>query len=115
MDTWIFAILASQEHSRVMFKRMVNVSVFFFLPSYWWPWPKLERSGKSHILKKTSNNWKCMRLEQTEDWWRDVGGGSARWGMGTKEGTCCDEHWVLFVSDESLNSIPETNIALYVN
>ena len=43
-----------------------------------------------------------------------VGGGWARWGMGHKEGTC-DEHWVLYVNDESLNSTPETNIALYVN
>ena len=34
--------------------------------------------------------------------------------MGIKEGTC-DEHWGLYVSDESLNSTPETNIALYVN
>ena len=34
--------------------------------------------------------------------------------MDIKEGTC-DEHWVLHVSDESLGSISETNIALYVN
>ena len=34
--------------------------------------------------------------------------------MGTKEDTC-DEHWVLHVSDESLESTPETNIALFVN
>ena len=34
--------------------------------------------------------------------------------MGIKEDTC-DEHWVLYVSEESLNSTPETNIALYVN
>ena len=34
--------------------------------------------------------------------------GWAKWVMGIKEGTC-DEHWVLYVSDESLNSIPETN------
>ena len=26
--------------------------------------------------------------------------------MGIKEGICCDEHWVLYVSDESLNSTP---------
>ena len=39
----------------------------------------------------------------------------ARWMMGIKEGTCYDEHWVLYVSDESLNSTPETNIVLYVN
>ena len=31
--------------------------------------------------------------------------------MGIKEGTC-DEHWVLYVRDESLNSTPETNTAL---
>ena len=37
------------------------------------------------------------------------------WGMGIKEGTCCDEHWTLYVIDESLNSTPETNHALYVN
>ena len=35
--------------------------------------------------------------------------------MGIKEGTCRNEHWVLYVSDESLNSTPETNIALNVN
>ena len=34
--------------------------------------------------------------------------------MGIKECTC-DKHWVLSVSDESLNSTPETNITLYVN
>ena len=34
--------------------------------------------------------------------------------MGIKEGTC-DEHQVLYVSDESLNSTTETNITLYVN
>ena len=36
-------------------------------------------------------------------------------GDGIKEGTCCDEHWVLYGSDESLNTTPETNITLYVN
>ena len=30
-----------------------------------------------------------------------------------KEGAC-DEHWVLYVSDQSLNSIPGTNITLWV-
>ena len=35
------------------------------------------------------------------------------WVMGIKGGTC-DEHWVLYVSDESLNSTPETNTALHV-
>ena len=43
-----------------------------------------------------------------------MSGGWARWVMGIKEGTC-DEHGVLYVSDESLNSPPEANIGLYVN
>ena len=35
--------------------------------------------------------------------------------LGIKEGTCQEEHWVSYVSDESLNSTPETNNTLYVN
>ena len=31
-------------------------------------------------------------------------------GDAYQEGTCYDEPWVLRVSDESLNSTPETNI-----
>ena len=46
-------------------------------------------------------------------------GGWAKWVMGInallKKDTCWDEHWVLYGSDESLNSNPETIIALYVN
>ena len=52
--------------------------------------------------------------DREQSWWREVGGRWARWVTGIKEGTC-DDHWVFYVSDESLNSIPETNIALYVN
>ena len=44
-----------------------------------------------------------------------MGGRWARQVMDIKEDICCDEHYVLYVSDESLNSTPETNIALYVN
>ena len=36
--------------------------------------------------------------------------------IGIKEGTCYDEHCMLYVSDESLNSTtPETNITLQVS
>ena len=35
--------------------------------------------------------------------------------MSVKEVTYCDEHWVLYVSDDSLNSTPENNMTLYVN
>ena len=44
----------------------------------------------------------------------EVGQGWAKWVRGIKEGIC-DEHWVLYISDELLNSTPETNIKLYVN
>ena len=37
----------------------------------------------------------------------------AKWVMMIKEGTC-DECWVFYISDESLNSTPETNITLSV-
>ena len=43
-----------------------------------------------------------------------MGGGWAKWARGIKEGTC-DEHQVLYVSDESLNSTPEINTTVYVN
>ena len=52
--------------------------------------------------------------KETEGGWKEVVGRWARWMTGIKEGTC-DEHWVSYVSDESLNPTPETNIALYVN
>ena len=43
-----------------------------------------------------------------------MGGRWVKWEMGVKEGTFYDEPWVLYVSDESLNSF-ETKITLYVN
>ena len=38
-----------------------------------------------------------------------------RWVGGIEEDTCWDEHWVLYVSDESLDSTPEAKTILYVN
>ena len=35
--------------------------------------------------------------------------------MGIREGAGWDEQWVLYVSDESLGSTPETKTTLYVN
>ena len=32
-----------------------------------------------------------------------------------KEGPCCDECWIVYVSVESLNCTPENNITLYIN
>ena len=42
-------------------------------------------------------------------------GGWARWLMGIKGGTCHDEPWMFYLSDESLNLTPERKVALYVN
>lgn len=42
-------------------------------------------------------------------------GNGLRCVMNIKEGTYYDKLWVLYVSDEPLNSTPETNITLYVN
>ena len=41
-------------------------------------------------------------------------GGWGNWLMGTKEGTWCDEHWVLYATDEFLKCTSETNDVLYV-
>ena len=34
--------------------------------------------------------------------------------MGIKKDTWCDEHWVLYATDELLNSTSETKDVLYV-
>ena len=36
-----------------------------------------------------------------------------KWVMGIEEGTCWDEHWVLYGSDESRESTPEAKSTLY--
>ena len=43
----------------------------------------------------------------------EVGGRLGKWVMGIEEGTFWDEHWVLYVSDESQESIPEAKTTLY--
>ena len=49
-----------------------------------------------------------MRLLNTENKRRVDGVGEReKWVMGTEEGTCWDEHWVLYVSDESQESTPK--------
>ena len=37
-----------------------------------------------------------------------VGGGGNR-VMGIKEGTCCDVHWVLYITNESRDATSKTN------
>jgi len=42
-------------------------------------------------------------------------GTCAKWVWALRKALVGSEHWVLYVSDESLNSTPETNTTLYVN
>ena len=75
-----------------------------------------EHKGKGEKERGETNHKRLFNVrEQTEGWWRDVGGGQARWVMGIKEGTCWDEHWVLYVSDESLNAPPEMSHYMLIN
>ena len=41
------------------------------------------------------------------------GGGEGKMVMGIEEGTCWDEHWVLYVSDEPWESTPKTKSTLH--
>ena len=51
----------------------------------------------------------------TENNLRVVGGMGEKgtWVMDIEEGTCWDEHWVLYVSDESRESTPKTKSTFY--
>ena len=76
-----------------------------------------ERKGIGNKIK-TERETNHKKLLNTENKLRVAGGEVwgvwAKWVMGIKGGTC-DEHWVLYLSDESLNSIPEIVITLSVN
>ena len=49
-------------------------------------------------------------MQRTEGWC----GGGGKWVMGIEEGTCWDEHWVLYVNDESRN-VPPKQRAHYIH
>ena len=42
-------------------------------------------------------------------------GGRGKWVTGIEKGTCWDEHWVMYVSDESQESTPEAKTTRYVS
>ena len=71
--------------------------------------------GKRKKGEREINHKRLLTTGNKQGSWRELGGGWAKWVMGIKEGMSYDEHWVLYVSDESLNSTPKTNITLYVN
>lgn len=61
---------------------------------------KTEREAISECLT-LRNKLRAARREQGEGWGNCV--------MNIKEGTCCGERWVLYMTGELLNSTPETN------
>ena len=66
--------------------------------------------------ERETNHKRLLRIENTlRAAGGEVGGGWARWVTGTKDSTCWDEPWVMYVSDEALTSPPETDMDLYVN
>ena len=70
-------------------------------------------TGQGKIKREGSK--RLNYREHTEAWWREVGGGWTKWVMDIKKDTCWDEHWVLYVNHESLNSTPKTNFTIFVN
>ena len=75
-------------------------------------WCEYEHGGKKEKCK-TENRLLVIeaKLRGAEGRWA---GGWVKWVMGIRQGAC-DEHWVSYINDESLNSIPETDMTLYVN
>ena len=49
-------------------------------------------------MRETKHTRLFNPREQTEGCWKEGGRGWAKWMMGTEEYTCCDEHWMLYIS-----------------
>ena len=75
------------------------------------PWGK--GRGKNNY-KRREREASRKRLLNTENKLRVDGGMRERgkWVMGIEEGTCWDEHWVLYENDEPQESTPKTKHTL---
>ena len=74
------------------------------------------REGRQNSYKQRGREANHKRLLNTENKLRVDGGGAKDRGKqvrGIEEGTCCDEHSVLYVSDEPWESTPKTKSTLY--
>ena len=76
--------------------------------------------GEGKVKNSYKHRWReanHKRLLNTENKLRADGGAGERgkWVMGIEEGTCGDEHWVLYGSDESRESTPKTKSTLYIH
>ena len=69
--------------------------------------------GRERELMKQTLNYR----EQTEGYQREggLGGERVKQVMGIKEGSCPDEHQVIYEIVQSLHWLPETHVTLYVN
>ena len=68
--------------------------------------------GEEKKTKREENRKRPLTIENNLRVAREeVGRGLAKWMMGIEEGNC-DEDSVLYVSDESLDSTPKTNVIL---
>ena len=73
-----------------------------------------EREGEKNSYKWRGKGANHKRLLNTENKLRVDGGvREGKWVMGIEGGTCWDEHWVLYVSDEPGESTPKTKSTLY--
>ena len=71
--------------------------------------------GKGKKQFQTEREANDKRYLNTENKLRVDGtaGERGKWAMGIEEGTCWDEHWVLYVSNESWESTSEAKNTLY--
>ena len=67
------------------------------------------------LMKHRGREANHKRLLNTENKLRVDGrmGERVKWVMRIEEGTCWNEHWVLYVSDEPWESTPKTKSTLY--
>ena len=75
----------------------------------------VELINKTNEQRKRESEWETKN--QTLNYREQTGGyqRGGEWGMGIKEDTCRDEHWVVHRISELLYGTPETNLTLYVN
>ena len=71
------------------------------------------REGKISYSREVAKHKRHLNTENKlrADGGGRVGGGKwGKWMMDLEEGTCWDEHWVLYISDESQGSTPESSL-----
>ena len=71
----------------------------------------IREGGREERRERNKPSETLNDREQNEGCWREEEQGMGQISGGIKEDTYCDEHWVSYVRDESLNSIPKTSIA----